>query len=397
VPATIAVNNATVWEGNNLVFNISLNHSSCYAVTFTPSLASGTATVGTDTGTPVYYSLDGGGTLITWTGADIIIPSGVTTVTFIVPSVNDVFDEQTETFTITASVTSGNTSNTSASGIGTILDNDIEISGTVFNDLDRLTDFTVDGTGTNAGGLYASLTNPVTHEVIACVSVNASGTYSFNSNYHSVMENTQYLIILTTAVQYPGGTLTSTTLPNGWISTGEHVGAGPGDDGTVDGQLLVSTTTNGVTEANFGIVRVPDVTPVITAIPNVMHGITNFDITVRTTELNLVNTNGLITIKIPKDTRWVFNGPYDPGAVIIGGTPVNNANWNYSQDAVYHIFTTTVVIPAGGFSTFGFHATFDPGATKGVYTITSQINSYSGGENRIDNNVDAERLDYFIF
>jgi len=192
VPATIAVNNATVWEGNNLVFDISLNHTSCYAVTFTPSLTSGTATVGTDTGTPVYYSLDGGGTLITWTGADITIPSGVTTVTFIVPSVNDVFDEQTETFTITASVTSGNTSNTSASGIGTILDNDIEISGTVFNDLDRLTDFTVDGTGTNAGGLHASLTNPVTHEVIACVSVNASGTYSFNSNYHSVMENTQY-------------------------------------------------------------------------------------------------------------------------------------------------------------------------------------------------------------
>ena len=36
------------------------------------------------------------------------------------------------------------------------------------------------------------------------------------------------------------------------------------------------------------------------------------------------------------------------------------------------------------------------GQTQGKYTITSQIIAGSGGENRIDNNVDAEVLDYFI-
>jgi hypothetical protein len=54
------------------------------------------------------------------------------------------------------------------------------------------------------------------------------------------------------------------------------------------------------------------------------------------------------------------------------------------------------VIAAASFSTFGFHASWNAGYTAGKYTITSQIVSYSGGEIRIDNNVDAEKLDYFI-
>jgi hypothetical protein len=66
-------------------------------------------------------------------------------------------------------------------------------------------------------------------------------------------------------------------------------------------------------------------------------------------------------------------------------------------DATHHIFTTTSVIPAGSFSYFGFNAKWDAGQTRGIYTITSQIDSWSGGENRIDNNVDAEKLDYFIY
>jgi hypothetical protein len=55
------------------------------------------------------------------------------------------------------------------------------------------------------------------------------------------------------------------------------------------------------------------------------------------------------------------------------------------------------VITAGGFSYFGFNARWDSGQTKGVYTITSQIVEGSGGEIRTNNNVDAEKLDYFIY
>jgi hypothetical protein len=75
---------------------------------------------------------------------------------------------------------------------------------------------------------------------------------------------------------------------------------------------------------------------------------------------------------------------------------VKNADWGYSQDGTHHIFTSTVSIPSGSFSNFGFHAKWDAGQTAGVATITSQIVEWSGGENRIDNNVDSEKLDYFI-
>jgi len=185
-------------------------------------------------------------------------------------------------------------------------------------------------------------------------------------------------------------------LPFPWISTGEHLGAGPGDDGTVDGILAVATSVGPVTEANFGIVQVPDVTPVITAIPNVMTGPTPFNILVRVTELNSVNTDGLITVRIPKDIRWQRSGPYDPTLTTLSGFPVKNADWAYTENDTHHIFQSTVVIPSGGFSDFGFSASWDSGQTEGIYTITSQIDSWSGGEDRIDNNSDAEKLDYFI-
>jgi uncharacterized repeat protein (TIGR01451 family) len=141
---------------------------------------------------------------------------------------------------------------------------------------------------------------------------------------------------------------------------------------------------------------IPDVTPVITAIPNVMTGKTAFNLTVRVTELNMINTNGLITVRIPKDARLSFKDPYNPALTILGNIPLNNANWTFTEDATNYIFSSMTVIPAGSFSTFGFVAEFDPGFTTGVYTLTSQIVSGSGGEIRINNNVDSERIDYFI-
>jgi hypothetical protein len=140
----------------------------------------------------------------------------------------------------------------------------------------------------------------------------------------------------------------------------------------------------------------PDVTPVVTALPNVMQGITDFNLTVRVTELNSVTTNGLITVKIPKDIRMTFSSPYNPSLTELGPVSLNNNLWSYSQDANFHIFTSSSAIEGGGFSTFGFVARFDPSNAKGVYTLTAQIEGGSGGEIRIDNNVDSEKLDYFI-
>lgn len=142
------------------------------------------------------------------------------------------------------------------------------------------------------------------------------------------------------------------------------------------------------------LIAQPDVTPNITATPNIMHSTTTFNVTVKVTELNMVKTNGTITVRIPKDNRLSFT--YNPAAIKIGFTNVSNSVWNYNgTNPFFHIFTTTTVIPKGGFSTFGFVATFAPGNTDGKYTMTSTISSGSGSENRTNNNTDAESLDYF--
>ena len=140
----------------------------------------------------------------------------------------------------------------------------------------------------------------------------------------------------------------------------------------------------------------PDVTPIITAVPNVMTGVTQFNLTVRVLELNQVPTSGLITVRIPKDLRWTLAEPYNSSLTILGNIPVNNNVWSFSQNATHYIFQTTTTIPAGSFSTFGIRAVWDAGPNQGQYTITSQIDSFSGNETRIDNNSDAERVDYFI-
>ena len=93
----------------------------------------------------------------------------------------------------------------------------------------------------------------------------------------------------------------------------------------------------------------------------------------------------------------VFDGPYETTASSINGKPVNNSLWSYDDsDPDYHIFTSTSVISAAGFSKFGFKSIWDAGATMGTYPLTSQITSGSGGEIRMSNDVDAEQVDYFI-
>lgn len=123
----------------------------------------------------------------------------------------------------------------------------LTLQGNVFNDTDGLTDGTVDGAGTNAGGLFTSL---VTGGVVVdSVAVAADGTYDFGT----VDPNTSYTIQLNTTAQTVGAAPGAPDLPTGWSNTGENLGAGAGSDGTVDGVLAVATVTESIDNANFGI------------------------------------------------------------------------------------------------------------------------------------------------
>jgi parallel beta-helix repeat protein len=395
---TLSIGNATETEGNVLYFDAALSNPSSQPVTFNPVLSNGSANVGLDLTGPFEYSLDGGLNWITYLSGDISIPPMSLSVKFRVPSVDDIFDEGTEDFNLTLNVTSANTTNLSTTGLGTIIDNDIVISGTVFLDANELIDLTVNGVGTNAGStVYMNLVDPVSNLVLASVAVDASGNYVFNSNVHPVLPMTNYRLSLSEGPTTIGALLPTATLDLDYGFTGENIGNGPGSDGVVDGNILVSTTTSGLVNVNFGIIAIPDLTPIITVVPSVMHGVTNYYVTVKVVEMNSVGTEGTIVVRIPFDSRWSFNGQYNPNLYNLGPFILNNGSWNYSQDTSGHIFTSSGAISGGSYTIFGFQVIWDAGPTRGLYTVTTQIEPGSGGERRITNNVDAEKIDYFIY
>jgi hypothetical protein len=132
----------------------------------------------------------------------------------------------------------------------------VNLSGRVFNDVNGLTDNTVNGTGLGnpaATPLYANLTDPVTGKVVAVVPVNADGTYNFTN----VVGQSNYNLILSTTQGTLGAAAPSPSLPAGWANTGENIGTAAGNDGAANGVLPISVASANITNANFGIERLP--------------------------------------------------------------------------------------------------------------------------------------------
>ena len=145
----------------------------------------------------------------------------------------------------------------------TLTFNGVSLGGTVFDDANGLTDSTVNGTGVNLDGLLHANLVSAGGTVLASVAVAGDGTYSF-SNISSGSDTVQVSTIAGTV----GQPMPATALPLGWVNTGEHLGAGTGDDGVPNGLLAVTVESANVDNANFGIDALPDSTPASAACMN---------------------------------------------------------------------------------------------------------------------------------
>jgi hypothetical protein len=123
------------------------------------------------------------------------------------------------------------------------------VGGTVVNDANGLTDNTINGTGTNAGGLFAILVNS-TNTVVASLSVSPAGVYRFDNVAPGV-----YTVQLSTTVGTVGSAPPAVSLPANWTSTGE--GITTAGDGLVNGITSVTVGSGEVTGVNFGIEQLP--------------------------------------------------------------------------------------------------------------------------------------------
>ena len=125
------------------------------------------------------------------------------------------------------------------------------VSGTVFNDANGMTDNTVNGTGSNAGGLYVVVVD-ANNNVVTSVPVGSDGTYTLPG-----VTAGDYSVALSTTQPAAGSAFSGASLPDGWVATGEKLGSGTGSDGTADGVLTGVSITNANITTAFGIERPP--------------------------------------------------------------------------------------------------------------------------------------------
>jgi hypothetical protein len=126
------------------------------------------------------------------------------------------------------------------------------ISGTVFNDANGLVDNTVNGRGTDAGGLYVSLINTAGNVSAVC-NVTSNGNYQFLD-----VAAGDYSILLSMVAGTVNAPSPASQLPTSWINTGEHTSILPGSDGAINGRLInINIGTAAVGNFNFGIERLP--------------------------------------------------------------------------------------------------------------------------------------------
>lgn len=220
----------------------------------------------------------------------------------------------------------------------------ISIFGNVFDDADGLTDVMVDGTGTNGGGLYVILVSGGV--VKQSVAVSATGSYAFPA----VTTNTNYTVILSKTAGTVNSLAPAVSLPSGYVSTGEFIGTGVGNDGIVDSSLAVPVTATTVSNANFGIERTPTAT-VLTATMANPGGITQVSVpTLVGTDPEDGTLSTFVINTLPTNGTLYYNGT----AVIVGQT-ITSYNPSLlkldpNDGVITTVFTYSTVDGAGKFS-----------------------------------------------
>lgn len=229
-----------------------------------------------------------------------------------------------------------------------------------------------------------------------------------------------YIIKLNSALTT--GTSSSIVLTNGatannvffQVMGAATLGTGSTFRGTIVamGAIVLNTTTlEGRALSTVGAITVNEsrvITPVLAPLPvdltlvsrvrpSTVYGTTAITAVVNVYELLNAATSGPITIKIPKDPQYTLS--LNPAATLVNGLLVQNSVWTFSgPSGGFYTLTTNQVI-AGNVGTgalaFGLEGTLTPGASGGTLTFSSIIVGGSGGETRIDNNNDADTVDYF--
>ena len=254
---SIAVSSPSVVEGNFAVFTVSLSNASATPTTFTPVLASGTATVGTDTASVV--EVFDGSAWVPVGGAGVTIPAGSTAVQVRVATIDDAIADSGETFTLTANVTAGTTTNVAATGTATLSDE--AVPDTV---LVSLSGPAAVIEGTTASGYTINLSQSAVTPVT--VNLNYSGTATNGADYTGVV-----------SVTIPAGASSATfalpTIDDVIADSGETIIVSLGSISGGGFEAIAANPVSNTVTTTISDEAAPDVTTVsLSATPSVAEG-----------------------------------------------------------------------------------------------------------------------------
>ncbi len=157
--------------------------------------------------------------------------------------------------------------------------------------------------------------------------------------------------------------------------------------------VLITDANGCMATASATVATAPDLTLALFARPSTVYGSSTMDVVVTLSELNNVATSGLITVRVSKDAS--ANLTFNHDLTTLEGRTIQNSSWLFTQDENYYILTTTQSIAAGGDLSFGLSGTLTPANKAGVTNCGATLMQGSGGEIRMTNNSDADKIDYF--
>lgn len=129
----------------------------------------------------------------------------------------------------------------------------VTIQGTVFNDVNGLSDNNVNGSGVDSGFIQVLLINDSTNKVVAKMKNGVGGVFIFES-----VGKAPYSVRLTNATASVGQAPPGVVLPPNWVSVGEYFGAGTGhDSGDPDSKLALDSVLTDITNVRLGIEQRP--------------------------------------------------------------------------------------------------------------------------------------------
>ncbi|WP_223860183.1 ExeM/NucH family extracellular endonuclease [Spirosoma validum] len=145
----------------------------------------------------------------------------------------------------------------------------------------------------------------------------------------------------------------------------------------------------------FNLVTPADLVPIIYARPTVQNGPGDVTVVVDVLEINNVASSGLITVKVSKDTKISLT--MSGTATSVNNRTVQNSVWTFdgTSDLGYYVLTTSQPVAAGDRLSFGLEGTLTPNTTTGSLTINSVVLGNSGGETKVNNNIDVDKIEYF--